>query len=256
MFGYLPGSWTGGASKGRQGLIEAAHGGTLFLDEIGDMPLSLQAKLLRVLSESQITPVGARAPRAVDIRVVSASHRGLADSVQRGEFRQDLLYRLNAAELHLPPLRQRQDLAAMLDRLLAELGPYRLDEAARTALLAHRWPGNLRELNNALRYATALCDTPDADGQALIDLAHLPDALQTASTQSPPLTVDSSNRQTTGRWVGNASAQDGDALAQLLAQCQGNVSEVARLLGVNRSTVHRRIQRMLGQRQVRWDGRE
>ena len=254
LFGYLPGSWTGGASKGRQGLIEAAHGGTLFLDEIGDMPLGLQAKLLRVLSESQVTPVGAHAPRHVDLRVVSASHRALATLVEAGQFRQDLLYRLNAAELHLPPLRQRQDLAAMLDRLLADLGGYHLEEPARAALLAHRWPGNLRELSNVLRYAVALCHEPDAadPGSAqVIALSHLPDALQSAvagDARDAPATPALSAPHAAAR---NESA-DPEALAQLLAQCQGNVSEVARLLGVNRSTVHRRIQRMLGQRQVHW----
>ncbi len=256
LFGYLPGSWTGGAAKGRQGLIEAAHGGTLFLDEIGDMQLGLQAKLLRVLSESQVTPVGAREARTLDLRVVSASHRALAESVRRGEFRQDLLYRLNAAELHLPPLRQRQDLGAMLERLLADLGPYRLDEAARAALLAHRWPGNLRELSNVLRYAAALCGDPgagDADGEGVIGLSHLPDALQAAALVSA---TDGPDAASVGshRAPSRADAKASEELAQLLAQCQGNVSEVARLLGVNRSTVHRRIQRMLGQRQVRWDG--
>ena len=254
LFGYLPGSWTGGAAKGRQGLIEAAHGGTLFLDEIGDMPLGLQAKLLRVLSESQLTPVGAREPRAVDIRVISASHRALHDAVQAGQFRQDLLYRLNAAELHLPPLRQRQDLGAMLDRLLAELGPYQLAECARAALLAHRWPGNLREMSNVLRYATALCDAPEGASAWHIELQHLPDALQ-----APPPPAFARAEQATkpgAAEAANPPSHASEELAQLLAQCQGNVSEVARLLGVNRSTVHRRIQRMLGQRQVRWDGQD
>ncbi|WP_225781998.1 sigma-54-dependent Fis family transcriptional regulator [Xenophilus sp. Marseille-Q4582] len=254
LFGYLPGSWTGGASKGRTGLIEAAHGGTLFLDEIGDMPLALQAKLLRVLSESQVTPVGAREPRAVNLRVVSASHRSLATLVQAGQFRQDLLYRLNAAELHLPPLRQRQDLGAMLDRLLAALGPYRLSEPARAALMAHHWPGNLRELHNVLRYATALGGDPegtDLAGEGTLDLHHLPDALQAARPGAPA----GGSPSIPVRTPDGKASQTSDALEQLLAQCQGNVSEVARLLGVNRSTVHRRIQRLLGPRQVRWDGR-
>ena len=294
LFGYLPGSWTGGASKGRQGLIETAHGGTLFLDEIGDMPLGLQAKLLRVLSESQLTPLGAREPRRVDIRVVSASHRPLATLVQGGQFRQDLLYRLNAAELQLPALRARQDLGALTDRMLSALGPYRLDEPARAALLAHRWPGNLRELSNVLRYATALCAAPDpgvAAGDRLIGRADLPDSVLAAAPDQTVGGDDRSNteqmaaaiaaraaqpapRQAEGGSAANGTAQTRSAgrpgqsgqsgqsgvdaageLEGLLAQCQGNVSEVARRLGVNRSTVHRRIQRMLGARQVRWNGR-
>jgi len=232
LFGYLPGTWTGGASKGREGLIEAAHRGTLFLDEIGDMPLALQAKLLRVLSESEITPLGARTPRKVDIRVLSASHRPLAELAAGGNFRTDLLYRLNAAELRLPALRERSDLAALAERMLAGMErTLPISEPALAALQAHRWPGNLRELHNALRYAAALADQQ-------IDTLHLPDALQIAAA------------------AGMASpAQPASAatLEQVLAQCNGNVSEAARLLGVNRSTIHRRIQRQQLARGFSWN---
>ncbi|MFG5776590.1 sigma-54-dependent Fis family transcriptional regulator [Comamonas sp. J-3] len=223
LFGYLPGTWTGGASKGRPGLIEAADHGTLFLDEIGDMPLTLQAKLLRVLSESEITPLGARAPRKVDIRVISASHRPLAELAAAGSFRSDLLYRLNAAELRLPALRERSDISTLAKRMLAHLGcNLPISETALAALQSHHWPGNLRELHNALRYAAALADQQ-------IDTAHLPDALQA----------------TTAMAADSATPQPAPAasLEQVLAQCNGNVSEAARLLGVNRSTIHRRIQR-------------
>ena len=140
---------------------------------------------------------------------------------------------------------------------LADLGGYHLEEPARAALLAHRWPGNLRELSNVLRYAVALCHEPDAadPGSAqVIALSHLPDALQSAAAgdaQDTPATPALSAPHAAAR----SESADPEALAQLLAQCQGNVSEVARLLGVNRSTVHRRIQRMLGQRQVRWGDR-
>ncbi len=265
LFGYLPGAWTGGASKGRQGLVEAAHRGTLFLDEIGDMPLALQAKLLRVLSESQVLPLGAREPRTVDIRVVSASHRPLAELVQSGQFRQDLLYRLNAAELQLPPLRQRRDLGGMMDRMLADLGSqYSLGEAARAMLLAHPWPGNLRELNNVLRYAVALCgDGPQAGAEAwecVIEPVHLPDSLQAVDVLDAGPSVLQMGSAAALDEAGGAGGrfQPGGAveLEQLLAQCHGNVSEVARQLGVSRSTVHRRIQRLqLGVRCARWSKR-
>lgn len=203
------------------------------------MPLALQAKLLRVLSESEITPLGARAPRAVDVRFISASHRPLADLVRRGSFREDLLYRLNAAELHLPALRQRGDLQTIADRMLATLGSHlHLGDAARSALAAHAWPGNLRELHNALRYAAALCGQ---DGDGHIEPEHLPDALHRA----PPCTAPADD----------ASAPAAQALEQLLAQCRGNVSEAARRLGVSRSTVHRRIQQLqLGVRHAWWRG--
>ena len=239
LFGYLPGTWTGGASKGREGLIAAAHEGTLFLDEIGDMPLALQAKLLRVLSESEITPLGARTPQAVSVRFISASHRPLAELVRSGSFREDLLYRLNAAELHLPALRQRSDLQTIADRMLATLGSHlHLGDAARAVLAAHGWPGNLRELHNALRYAAALCGQ---DGNGTIEPDHLPDALHSAPPDLPLASPTS-----------EPAAQ---ALEQLLAQCQGNVSEAARQLGVSRSTIHRRIQQLeLGVRHAQWRG--
>ncbi|THJ33653.1 sigma-54-dependent Fis family transcriptional regulator [Lampropedia aestuarii] len=287
LFGYLPGTWTGGASKGRQGLIEAADGGSLFLDEIGDMPLGLQAKLLRVLAESQITPLGARAPKPLNLRIISASHRSLHDCVQTGQFRQDLLYRLNAATLCLPPLRERSDLAAMLERLLdnlckppvtgaAQHAPacYQLSESALSALLAYDWPGNLRELDNALRYAVALCEVPQQLGYATpalarIELWHLPDALQaqapprnhpaakeTTDAARPPLPCSSGPQHMPWPTAASSANQAAHDLERLLAQCDGNVSEVARLLGVNRSTVHRRIQRLLGARQVHWQGRQ
>ncbi len=245
LFGYLPGTWTGAAAKGREGLIAAAHEGTLFLDEIGDMPLALQAKLLRVLSESEITPLGARAPRAVSVRFISASHRPLAELAQRGSFREDLLYRLNAAELQLPALRQRSDLQTLADRMLAPLGSHlHLGEAARAALAAHAWPGNLRELNNALRYAAALCGQ---DGDDSIEPEHLPDALQPAAHGAAHGPAPASH-------AGEPAAQ-AQALEQLLAQCQGNVSEAARRLGVSRSTIHRRIQQLqLGVRHAQWRG--
>lgn len=238
LFGYLPGTWTGGTAKGREGLIAAAHEGTLFLDEIGDMPLALQAKLLRVLSESEVTPLGARAPRSVDVRFISASHRPLAELARRGNFREDLLYRLNAAELHLPALRQRSDLQTIADQMLAALGGHlHLGEAARAALAAHAWPGNLRELHNALRYAAALCGH---DGDGSIEPEHLPDAL---NSTAPGTTVRADD----------TSAPAAQALEHLLAQCQGNVSEAARQLGVSRSTIHRRIQQLqLGVRHARW----
>ncbi len=247
LFGYLPGTWTGAAVKGREGLIAAAHEGTLFLDEIGDMPLALQAKLLRVLSESEITPLGARAPRAVSVRFISASHRPLAELAQRGSFREDLLYRLNAAELQLPTLRQRSDLQTLADRMLAPLGSHlHLGEAARAALAAHAWPGNLRELNNALRYAAALCGQ---DGDGSIEPEHLPDALQPAAHCAAP-----GQTPAPASHAGEPAAQ-AQALEQLLAQCQGNVSEAARRLGVSRSTIHRRIQQLqLGVRHAQWRG--
>ncbi|KWV52904.1 AAA family ATPase [Bradyrhizobium macuxiense] len=224
LFGYTPGAFTGAASRGKTGLIEAADGGTLFLDEIGDMPLSLQARLLRVLSEGEITPVGGLRPKPVRFRLISASHHRLDLLVADGRFRQDLFFRLNAATLVLPSLRERQDLDGLVDHLLVRIGAdegrtIRLNAAARMALRSHRWPGNLRELANALRVASALAEGSD------ITPEDLPEAVQTPRAPMPAV----------------SAAQD---LAAELAACGGNVSELARRLGVDRSTIHRRLRRI------------
>ncbi|KEZ76830.1 sigma-54-dependent Fis family transcriptional regulator [Salinisphaera hydrothermalis] len=217
LFGYAPNAFTGAARGGKRGLIEAAHGGTLFLDEIGDMPLALQSRLLRVLAERCVTPVGALESRPVAIHLISATHAPLADRVARGEFREDLYYRLNAAVLKLPPLRERADFDALADTILDEIGAehgerYQLSRAARRRLAAHHWPGNVRELRNALSVATALCEPPT------IEVDDLPDEIGAS----------------TGR-IG---------LEAQLAECGGNVSELARRLGVDRTTVHRRLKRL------------
>ncbi|TCL67156.1 sigma-54-dependent Fis family transcriptional regulator [Rhizobium sp. BK251] len=226
LFGYTPGAFTGASPKGKRGLIEEANGGTLFLDEIGDMPLVLQGRLLRVLSESEVQPVGALKARSIRLRVISASHRNLAQLVTEGLFRQDLFYRLNAATLILPALRERQDLDWLIDRLMVSINQEnaqscRIDKAARAALLAHHWPGNLRELSNALRVAAALCDN------GVIDLSCLPDYLLVET-----------------RAGSSAAYNEERGLHQSLRDCGNNVSALARKLGVNRSTIHRRLKRL------------
>ncbi|MCC8981987.1 sigma-54-dependent Fis family transcriptional regulator [Bradyrhizobium acaciae] len=225
LFGYASGAFTGAAPRGKIGLIEAADGGTLFLDEIGDMPIGLQARLLRVLSEGEITPVGAHRPKPVSFRLISASHHRLDQLVADGRFRRDLFFRLNAATLMLPALRERQDLDGLVDHLLARIGAdegraIRLSHTARMALRRHPWPGNLRELANTLRVAAALADgseiTPD----------DLPETLRNPAEPAAPASSAS------------------DDLAAELAACGGNVSELARRLGVDRSTIHRRLRRL------------
>lgn len=223
LFGYASGAFTGASQKGKRGLIEEASGGTLFLDEIGDMPLGLQSRLLRVLSENEIQAIGALKSKPVRLRVLSASHRDLTDLVKEGRFRQDLYYRLNAATVSLPALREREDLGWLIDQMLRRIekengASYRIDTATRAALLAHVWPGNLRELSNVLRVAAALSE----DG--VLDLACLPDHL----------------------FAGDATAASGldNDLRQALRDCGDNVSALARKLGVNRSTIHRRLNRL------------
>lgn len=157
LFGYQKGAFTG-ADRDTKGKFAAADGGTLFLDEIGDLPLELQVKLLRVLQERQIEPLGATRSVAVDIRVVSATHRDLQVLVREGKFREDLFYRLGGATLELPPLRERPGdilplAQAFLERTHSGLA---LSEAACERLLAHRWPGNVRELEQVVARAAAL----------------------------------------------------------------------------------------------------
>ncbi|MEN9888967.1 MAG: Acetoin catabolism regulatory protein [Pseudomonadota bacterium] len=223
LFGHLPGSFSGAAPKGKRGLVVEADGGTLFLDEIGDMPLALQARLLRVLSEREVLPVGATKPVPVNIRVIAATHAPLEQWVRAGRFRDDLYYRLKGAHIELPPLRERSDLVAMITRLL---GGRAITPAALQRLRTHRWPGNLRELRNVLDYACSLC----ANGP--IDLDDLPD-------------LDSGSMPSADRAASRPDALDGDpqALLQTLRAAQWNVSAVARGLGLSRMTLYRRMKR-------------
>ena len=228
LFGHLPGSFTGAGPRAKRGLIQEADGGTLFLDEIGDMPRALQARLLRVLAEREVLPVGAARPVAVNIRVIAATHAPLEALVREGRFRDDLYYRINGAHFHLPPLRERSDLGVMIDRLLAQASPaVALHPAARARLLAHRWPGNLRELRNALDYARSVCS------HGTVQPGDLPDALLAAVPAAPA-----------GPPVAAPAGGDAAALLQALRAAHWNVSAAARALGCSRMTLYRRMQRL------------
>lgn len=172
LFGYAPNSFTGAHAKGRKGLIEQANGGTLFLDEIADMPLGLQARLLRVLSEREVMAVGATQAVPVNIRVISASNKNLKALVENGRFREDLYYRLNGIVLSIPPLRDRQDKLWLIERIASSVGqdsPLRFSKDAKRILCAYHWPGNIREMINVLELCLALSD----DG--VVKTADLPD---------------------------------------------------------------------------------
>jgi transcriptional regulator of acetoin/glycerol metabolism len=225
LFGYLPGSFSGASAKGKRGLIAQADGGTLFLDEIGDMPLALQARLLRTLAEREVLPIGGSQPVAVNARVIAASHRRLEELVRSGRFRDDLYYRLNGAQISLPPLRERQDFAWMLDKMLREQAAQQglaatpsLSPEAFALLRAHRWPGNLRELRNAIQYGVAVC----SDGW--LDVDDLPDDVF-------------------GQRAGDAPAAEAQALLQALRAHRWNVSAAAQALGIARMTLYRRMKR-------------
>ena len=222
LFGHLPGSFSGAAPKGKRGLIPQADGGTLFLDEIGDMPLALQARLLRVLSEREVLPVGATRPLPVNIRVIAATHAPLESLVRAGRFRDDLYYRINGAHISLPPLRERSDLDAFITRFLQGRA---LAPEARARLLAHRWPGNLRELKNVLDCAATVAGD---DGTAAIQLHDLPELGAAAIAPAPP----------------SPPAPDDDRrLLHELQAAHWNISLAARRLGVARMTLYRRMKR-------------
>jgi two-component system response regulator AtoC len=185
LFGHVKGAFTD-ASRTRKGLAEEADGGTLFLDEIGELPLRLQPKLLRFLEDEEVRPLGDVRSRKVDVRVVAATGRDLRRAVAAGEFREDLLYRLDVVAVRLPPLRERrEDVEALAAHFLArhsrlrpDIGAMRLSDEAREALLAYRWPGNVRELEHALERAVVL-----ADG-AVIREEDLPDSVRAPA--APP----------------------------------------------------------------------
>jgi two-component system response regulator PilR (NtrC family) len=164
FFGHVRGSFTG-AHRDRPGLFQGADGGTLFLDEVADLPLSMQVKLLRAIQEKAVRPVGGAREEPVDVRIISASHKDLAAMVAAGEFRQDLFYRIHVIELPMTPLRsRREDIPVMIDHILGRLAQRagmprpRVDDAALVQLYQHAFPGNVRELENILERATALCE--------------------------------------------------------------------------------------------------
>ncbi len=251
LFGHLPGSFSGAGSKAKRGLIQEADGGTLFLDEIGDMPRELQARLLRVLAEREVLPIGAIRPVPVNLRVVAATHRDLPAMVRAGAFRDDLYYRLNGAQLALPPLRERGDFDWVVQHQLdvgakadGDAAAPRLSDAARALLHAHRWPGNLRELRNVLDVARAVC----RDGR--IEPEDLPDTLAAlaANTSDSSVPIDAPPAGADGRpstvWqTPGEHPPEAALLLQYLRAAQWNVSAVARQLGLSRMTLYRRMHR-------------
>jgi transcriptional regulator of acetoin/glycerol metabolism len=241
LFGYRPGAFTGATREGRVGRILQSSGGTLFLDEIGDMPLLLQARLLRALEAREILPVGSDEPVAVDLHVISATHHDLREMVARHEFREDLYYRIAGITLELPSLRERQDKRQLIHEILreecAEGGLVDIAEDAFERLVAYRWPGNIRQLRNVLRTAAALC------GNQVIRLSNLPqeivDPEESAASTVPVAGFMPPAPESTPR-AGLQSAER-KALLQALAQQGGNITRTARALGVSRNTLYRKI---------------
>jgi DNA-binding NtrC family response regulator len=234
LFGHIRGAFTG-AHRTHAGAFVRAHGGTLFLDEIGELPLGLQAKLLRVLETSRVHAVGAEDDARVDVRVVCATHRDLEAMVARGEWREDLYHRLGVLVVHVPPLRDRpEDIPLLLERFAREaaeeLGrPVELHPAAVAAARMHVWPGNVRALKNAVLRAAALADGPIGPDELVPALARGPSGADARAS----LTVSR------GDWA----SMNGDLLAQAVA-AHGSIRRASVALGIPRSTLGAMLKRV------------
>ena len=253
LFGAEVGAYTGAVKK-RRGRVELARGGTLFLDEIGDMPLVLQAKLLRLLQERTFTPLGSEHDVKADVRFVFATHKDLDVEVRAGRFRDDLRYRVSVLPLELPPLRARGDDVLLIARhtmarVCESMGkkPVTLSKRAQQALLAHPFPGNVRELNNVLERAIILLDGDELDVDDL-ELEPLTGATSTTSAFTPTTTFTSTSdpaRTFTLPTEGlSLDELERSLVQQALARTHGNKSKAARLLGLSRATLRYRIEKM------------
>ncbi|HEV2270150.1 MAG TPA: sigma 54-interacting transcriptional regulator [Steroidobacteraceae bacterium] len=259
LFGYKSGAFTGARREGLRGRILQSSGGTLFLDEIGDMPLALQSRLLRVLEEREVVPLGSESAIGVDLHVLAASHRNLREMIARGAFREDLYYRLNGITLELPALRERTDKERLIQHALAaETGngrPAAIERDALQRLLAYSWPGNIRELRNVIRTALAICEGGVV--RALDLPREIKDELREAAGGIPPLahagiaasasgcSPDSPSLpdEQSGLPRNRLQAAERAALLRAMEELHGNMSRVAAELGVSRNTLYRKIKR-------------
>ena len=262
LFGYKSGAFTGARREGLRGRIVQSSGGTLFLDEIGDMPLALQSRLLRVLEEREVVPLGSEGAIAVDLHVLAASHRNLREMIARGTFREDLYYRLNGITLELPALCERTDRERLIQHALAaETGngrPAAIERDALQRLLVYSWPGNIRELRNVIRTALAICeggvvramDLPREirEGASRSDerpeMMAGPDAQSSwmpAGTRLPAAADEASEPAIPPR--NRLQAAERAALLRAMEELHGNMSRVAAELGVSRNTLYRKIKR-------------
>jgi two-component system, NtrC family, response regulator AtoC len=233
LFGYEKGAFTG-ALKSKPGLFQAADGGTIFLDEIGELPLELQAKLLRVLQEKEVRPVGSNQRLKVDVRVIAASNRDLESEYRKGTFRKDLYFRLNVVTVHLPALRERRsDIPILVHWFLDRYAPGRsiqIMSPAMKCLLYYGWPGNVRELENSIERAIAL-----GDGRA-IDVNDLPPAIASASQDTvsagpvPPASTDLEDIERA-------------TIERVFEQVKGDKSLAGKMLGISRATLYRKLKR-------------
>ena len=236
LFGHVKGAFTG-ATRDNKGKIRAAHGGTLFLDEIGDMQPELQAKLLRVLQERVVTPIGSQKEEKVDIRVIAATHVGLESAIREGRFREDLFFRLNVLSITVPPLRKRkEDIPILARHFIRKVsgGPRRISDEALKALKNYSWPGNVRELENAVEHAIVIAEDDE------ISPEHLPESVLKKATQTNSLAGGVFSLPENGIEL---EQLERDLIVQALERTGGNQTQAAHLLGISRPTLLYRIEK-------------
>jgi two-component system, NtrC family, response regulator AtoC len=236
LFGYEKGAFTG-ALKSKAGLFQAANGGTIFLDEIGELPLEMQAKLLRVLQEREVRPVGSNSAINVDVRVIAATNRDLEAAYRAGTFRKDLYFRLNVVTVHLPSLRERRsDIPMLVHHFLNRYAPganLQVTPAAMKSLLQYEWPGNVRELENCIARAITLGD------RQVIDVADLPPAIRTESSDTMPRSSFDNNSLSTMA----LAEMERMTILKVFEQANGDKALAGRMLGISRATLYRKLKR-------------
>ncbi|MBN1005560.1 sigma-54-dependent Fis family transcriptional regulator [Amphritea pacifica] len=253
LFGYGAGTFTGGLKSGKVGKIQASHGGTLFLDEIGDMPIELQASLLRVLAENEIIPLGEVNPVKVSLNVICATHRDLKELVSRGDFREDLFYRISGFQVALPSLRERQDKPVIIENVLRALcrdeenaENVQVAPEALNVLCQYQWPGNIRQLKNVLQYAMCmregdLIQSDDLPDEVFAEPAAMSSEAGARSYAPPSRMVSMAGLTEAG--VEQPPLSEKEELEQVLEQNRWVVTRAARALGISRSTLHRKIKK-------------
>src|SRR5437588_9154558 len=243
LFGYEKGAFTG-ANKSKEGLFQSANGGTIFLDEIGELPSEMQAKLLRVLQEKEVRPVGSNQKNKVDVRVIAATNRDLESAYKEGSFRKDLYFRLNVVTLHLPSLRERKsDIPTLVHYFLDKFAPGKMVNIAAAAMkcmVQYDWPGNVRELENAIERAVAL------GSQETLELHDLPPAL--VEGQEPQLALEALPRFDDASMLPKSSGADLEELERVtiqrvFEQVKGDKSLAGKMLGISRATLYRKLKR-------------
>ncbi len=245
LFGYLDGAFTGARKGGKAGKFQLANKGTLFLDEIGELPLSMQAKLLRALQEREVEAIGSHSPTPIDIRLITATHRPLEDLIRSGEFREDLYYRINVVNISLPPLRERpEDIAKLAEHFLQALSRRtgrrapKLTAQAMTALLEYHWPGNIRELENVLEAAFFTTQ------EHKIPLSLLPANVRQAASQDEfSSSLHTNSPILSGTLKEQLDRAEKQAIKQALNNAYGNRTLAAKQLGISKSTLYEKLQK-------------